>query len=138
MLVNLKAVTLMEILLVVIIVGIMAAFGIPSYNRSVERTQEKTAVANLNMMIEALKLYQVYNGNYPSMSLPQVNDINNALNLNIIGGDIGYNCLAPSTNYQCFAQSVTFGWGLRFQTAGSFFVHCNVGTCPTCTGAGCP
>jgi prepilin-type N-terminal cleavage/methylation domain-containing protein len=135
---NSKAVTLIEILLVVVIVGIIAAFGIPAYNRAVERAEEKTAVDNLNIMIEALKLYKARNGNYPSTDLAQAADINNALNLNIFAGDMNYSCIGPNTNYQCSAQSVTFGWRLRFQTGGSFFVHCNPGGCPTCTAAGCP
>ena len=57
--------TLVEILIVVVIVGILAAIAIPTYNNYVKKgyaTEAKTQIKNI---IQAAELYATENGDFP-------------------------------------------------------------------------
>jgi general secretion pathway protein G len=58
--------TLIEILLVVVIIGILAAVAIPRLGGRVGQAKESAAKADINNVGMALRLYEVDNGNYPS------------------------------------------------------------------------
>ena len=57
--------TLIEILLVVVIIGILAAVAIPRLGGRVKQAQIAAAQADVNNIGMALRLYEVDNGSYP-------------------------------------------------------------------------
>ena len=54
--------TLVELLVVVLIIGILAAIGLPQYTKAVERARAVEAVTNLRALVTAEKVYQMSNG----------------------------------------------------------------------------
>jgi type IV pilus assembly protein PilE len=62
--------TLMELMIVVAIVGILAAVGFPSYQRYVTRTHRADAAGNLLQLSQYLERYFTEVGNYTGASLP--------------------------------------------------------------------
>ena len=62
-----KGFTLVEILIVVVILGILAAIVIPQFTAASETAQTSSAVSTLQAVRSQLELYRVnHNGNYPS------------------------------------------------------------------------
>jgi len=64
-LVKQKGFTLIELMIVVAIIGILAAIAMPQYNRYVARTQVAEAFALVGSIKPALALYYQENGNFP-------------------------------------------------------------------------
>lgn len=58
--------TLIEILLVVVIIGILAAVAVPRLGGRVRQSQEAAAKASIDAIGLALRLYEVDNGAYPA------------------------------------------------------------------------
>ena len=137
---NLKAFTIFELLIVVVLAGMIAGFGIPTYNRARERADEKEAVHNLRVMGEALEIFRVRNdGNPPTVDFPQILDINNNLDLGIIERNVDYSCATDIAQiYRCTAVS-TYGWEIIYQLGRRFDdrVRCSVAGCLSCPAVGC-
>lgn len=88
-----KAFTIMEILIVVIIVGIIAAFAIPNYGRSVRQSHLQDAMMQLSAIRNANQIYFARTSSYwPSTPGQGVTEINANLSLNIIENQITYTC----------------------------------------------
>ena len=139
---DLKAFTLMEIMIVVIIISILAGFAIPQYQGSLERAYEKSAVMNLRSVVAAEHIYKVENGSH-WVAVATVTDINNNLKLNIIPDHVTYSCdLSGAPNdFRCIAQSTgSVGWQVAASSpAGNTWCLSAPGTpCPLCTAASCP
>ena len=62
---NDKGFTLVELLIVVIILGILAAVAIPQFGDSTEEAREETLNANLATLRSAIELYKAHHGVYP-------------------------------------------------------------------------
>jgi general secretion pathway protein G len=58
--------TLIEILLVVVIIGILAAVAVPKFSGRIGQSKESACLANLNAISLALDMYEIDHGNYPS------------------------------------------------------------------------
>lgn len=78
--------TLLELMVVVIIVGVIAAFAIPNYNKSIQKAHERDMLAQLTSIHAANLLYRSYAGKYwYAAGDPQnLAAINSALSINII------------------------------------------------------
>ena len=63
---NAKGFTLIELMIVVAIIGILAAIAMPQYNKYVARTQVAEAFALLGPVKQALTLYHQETGNFPA------------------------------------------------------------------------
>ena len=143
--INSKGVTLVEIIVVVALVALIAAFTIPDYKKSLERSDEKEAINNLTMIWEAMQIHRVKTGDFVTQDLDEVADINNLLRTNIIESNMDYSCdynVGPS-RLLCDADSPD-GWRLRFHTASvpiagvdRGVIYCANGACPTCPANGC-
>lgn len=83
---SVKGFTLMELMVVVIIVGVIAAFAIPNYNKSIQKAHERDMLAQLTSINAANLLYRSYAGKYwYAAGDPQnLAAINSALSINII------------------------------------------------------
>ena len=57
--------TLVELLVVVLIIGILAAIAVPQYQRAVEKAQARTGLALLRKVYEAGAAYSLANGTTP-------------------------------------------------------------------------
>ena len=131
--------TLIELITVVIIIGVIAAFAIPSYQTAIERTHRRDAETNLMAIHADNKIYfsdkSVY---WPD---PVVNDppgvllagINSALKLSIIANGMDYKCSnTAANNFTCTAvrQSPAPVFTLTItQAFPSTAISCT-GTCP--------
>ena len=58
--------TLIEILLVVVIIGILAAVAVPRFSGRIAQSQESAAIASLQAIALALDMYEVDHGTYPA------------------------------------------------------------------------
>ena len=80
-----KGFTLIEILVVIVIVGILAALTLPNYMAIKEKTLDREAKANLALIRAAEKIYKMEEGNYypSSGSISTIDVINTNLRLSL-------------------------------------------------------
>ena len=81
----------MELMIVVVLLGIMAAFTIPNFTKSLDKAYARDARINLMTIHAAQKIYQAQNGTY----WPAGGDlaaINTNLRLNVIANGVTYTC----------------------------------------------
>lgn len=133
---TLRAFTLVEICIVLVCVGILAALAAPQYHKSKAKTVEKQAAGNLNIINAFLATYKGTNGTYPS-NMNNLSDINSTLGLSLMSEtNMNYSCtFGPGpTAYECAAVS-SDGWKLHVQYPDpGTTAHCDSGpnTCPSC------
>lgn len=122
-----KAFSLMELMVVVVIVGVVAGFGIPNYQRSMNISIAKDAVSNLKLIAAAQQIYFARNGFfYPDAGTVNVYDINTNLHLNILEQQgVTYSC--NPTAPQCSATRTGWTYSIALPT-----------TLPSCTAGSCP
>ena len=61
-----RAFTLVEILIVVVILGILAAVVVPSFANATEPARQSTFVTNMKSFADAVMLHEVRNGSFPA------------------------------------------------------------------------
>lgn len=130
-----KSFTLTEILVVVIIVGILAALGFPGYQRTRERVLDREARSVLSLLQAAEKIYRMEAGfYYPSAAVTNViADINSFLRVDLPAG-------AASWSYQVAGTgSGDISTATRAATAGGrVWSLTHTGNTSTCAGTDCP
>lgn len=126
-----NAFTLTELMVVVVLTGMIAAFAIPNYTKSVNRVKEKNAVANLAVIREAARLHMSREGGTPPPVLANTAAINSTLFLNIIEQEGNtYQCVIANI-YTCRATNAD-GWQAHFQLdTNNGAVSCSNPTCPS-------
>ena len=72
----------MELFIILVIIGIIAALGVPNFFRRVERTRGERAVANTQLIAQALRMYYVKYNQYIA-DLASITEINQYLDLDI-------------------------------------------------------
>jgi type II secretory pathway pseudopilin PulG len=134
---NIRAFTMLELIVIMVIVGIMAAMAVPNYLRAQQRGIERSIADNLDVIWQAVRSYQINNGAFPP-TLANLTAINTTLALYIIDdGSATYNCaLTPPVTgrYDCFGTPTSGGWVLhvRERHYGERAVRSS-GTAPTCS-----
>lgn len=128
---NSKAFTLTELIVAVVLVAMIATFAIPSYTKAINRAKEKDAVANLELIREAVRLYMSRTNGVVPPNLANINAVNTTLYLNVIGqGGNTYACV--NTNIYTCRVTNTDGWQVRFQfDTNNGAIACSIGPCPT-------
>lgn len=133
--------TLIELMIVVVIIGIMAGVGIPSYQKAIEKNEERTAVVKLQAMRAGMIIYKAKHGSYPAFDMPDLASIDQNLGLNIVPDTITYQCLqngAEGETNVCQATSPN-GWVIHWHNIpDQQVIHCWRGgsPCPTCKAPG--
>ena len=130
--------TLTELMIVVIIVGIMAAFAVANYTRSIERSHRRDAETQLTNIWSAEQIYRAQYGQYwPSDEGSHlISEINSTLGLGIIPNGMTYSCtgVLTSNTFTCTA--------VRQPPAASFTIRVAQaqidGTNPSCSSGSCP
>lgn len=117
----------MELMVTVVIVGVIAAFGIPNYQKSINISVAKDAVSNLKLIAASQQIYFSRNGTYyPSSGTATVFQINSNLKLNILEQQgVTYSC--RNTAPQCSATKGSWTYSITLPT-----------TLPVCTAGICP
>lgn len=97
----------MELVIVVVIVGIIAAFAIPSYNKSMQKAREQAVVAQLVVVHGASEIYKARHGGYWNTggADQDLAAMNNTLGINIApvaGVEYGY-VSEDANGYKAFA-----------------------------------
>ena len=81
---KIKGFTMMELMVVIVIIGIIAGFALPQYQRAIRKSIERDAVAQLSALWASNSMYRAVNDVY----WPGVNQtaaqINLGLNINLI------------------------------------------------------
>jgi len=63
-----KAFTLMELMVVIIILGLLASFVLPSLTGKSEQAKQKIVCIQMKSIAQALKMYKIDNSSYPTTS----------------------------------------------------------------------
>ena len=79
---------MLEVVVVVIIAAILSTFAIPAFRKTIEKSREKLAVSNLNLIVNAEKLYRARYDSY--IACEDLEAINNNLTLDIEGKYFDY------------------------------------------------
>lgn len=130
-----KAVTLAELLIVIIIIGILTALALPQFNKSKEHAIGKEAIANLKLIAAGEKIYRIETNTYfPVGSETGIANINSYLRLSITEANWDYSVTGAASSFTAMAQrqSGTYS-SCRYsidQTQEDPVVVSGVGTCP--------
>ncbi len=89
--------TLVELIVVVIIIGILAAVGIPQYRKALERSRGAEAYAGLGHIQEAEKVYYVSNETYLATSAPMTDAEETTLDISLPQSGWTFALVAGST-----------------------------------------
>lgn len=138
--------TLLEIIVVVIIIGVVASLAIPSFMTQIQRGLANDAQNNLLSIYVAQKNRYGQGGTYYGVTTncngTTVNDdagLNTALSTSIIKNNINYCCYSASgTDFTCYAKTTSGSFTMTLQNSppvlsGGFNT---TGRNPICVG--CP
>ena len=100
-------ITLLELLVVLVIIGILAALGMPDFGKSSEKNKGIEAEANLQMIYNAQKRYYLENSQYYSCaSVPcDIKLIDDVLGVNIAGDSFSYEISAAASPITAFSAT---------------------------------
>jgi len=131
-----KGFTLTEIMVSVIIVGVIASFGIVQYTKAIEKNLERVAALNLEALYGAQQIYHAKTGEYFLGSGAAVLDAGLETNLSALG-EFYFEC-----NWSPAGVDPEPWLGCRATKTGSVYTL-EVGTdegCypPCCQGTTCP
>ena len=141
---HVKAFTLVELMMVVVLIGMISVFAIPNYTNAIKKTNEKAAANNLLILYSAQMLRKNSGGDYQAGA--DAAALNTNLSLGIIAnGGTTYSCAvtgAPPTAFTCKAiYAGSFGLGGISETSNTLcccsgYVCATKPTLSTC--ASCP
>lgn len=108
--------TLMELMVVVVIMGVIAAFAIPNYSKSVQKAHERDMQAQLTSIHAASQLYRSYAGGYwDSGGVADLAAINSNLSISIIANGATYTYSGNTTIF--IATAIWQGCTMRVSEA---------------------
>ncbi len=110
---KLRAFTLMEVLIVIILIGIMAVFGIPQYTKSLSRSKERDTIIQLYAIHAANAVYKANTGSYITGTFTGIATINNDLKLNVLDNGMTYSYNGTANAFTITAQHPTEQYTIR-------------------------
>ncbi|MGE0267226.1 MAG: prepilin-type N-terminal cleavage/methylation domain-containing protein [Candidatus Omnitrophota bacterium] len=130
---NTRGFTIIELLVVVTLVGLIAAFTIPDYSKSINKSHERDLVMQLTTLHGASLIYQAQRGSFwTATNETNIATINSNMNINLMSID------GTSFNYNSDGSTFTFdgSWGgftVRVTQAPLTATNpsCLAGTCPS-------
>jgi len=87
---NGKGFTLTELMIVVVLIGVIAAFAIPEYGKSVRKSQERNTIMELLSLHSANQVYEARSGDFLTGTNLNLTQINTGLSINLSGLDVAY------------------------------------------------
>ncbi|MBF0595311.1 MAG: prepilin-type N-terminal cleavage/methylation domain-containing protein [Candidatus Omnitrophica bacterium] len=87
-----RAFTLAELLLVMIIISIMAIFGVPLFSKAINKAKARDAINNLVIIHAAEALNKANTSSYIYSDGTGLASLNTGLNLNLVASDATYSC----------------------------------------------
>jgi prepilin-type N-terminal cleavage/methylation domain-containing protein len=127
--------SLVEIMIVVVLIGILAAFGVPGYEKMINKSRERNAILGLISINQANSVYFAKKGvYYPGAGL-SLAAINSGLSIDVKALDMAYSYTRSAPG----AYIATSDWA----GSGPFTVGVNqnpvvLGTNPYCSAGACP
>ena len=120
-----KGFTLTELMIVIILAGIIAGFGIPAYGRLVRKSHERSAILGLTTINQANEIYKIKNsGAYLPGAGLTLAGINTGLSIDVKSQDLTYEYTRTAVN----AYTATAKW----TGSGAYWVEVDQG--PVSTG----
>ena len=129
--------TLAEIIMVVIILGVIASFGLVRFTGAVSEAREQEAVNQLRAIHAANEIYIQRDTSNPPGYLPGANldvtAINNGLGLSIFSNSITYRYTRTGVNSYTAVANCPGGFSVSINEAplGAGNPWCSGGSCPT-------
>lgn len=96
---NKKAFTLMEIMITVVLIGVIAGFAIPNYERAMNKARERDAIVQLSLIHSACQIYKAQHGGYFVGNLNSIPLINTTLKINVISNTTTYEYTGNANNF---------------------------------------
>ena len=99
-----KGITLIELLIVIVIVGLLAAIAIPSYRSYLQRARRADAKTALEQLRAAQEMFRAERGGYST----DINQLRNTWGVPAVSGDydINFDC-AAALNANSFTAQAT-------------------------------
>ncbi len=100
--------TLIEMLIVIIIIGILAALALPQFGKTKEHALGKEAISNLKLIAAAEKIYRMEANAYypiPAGSESNITNINNYLKLSATEANWDYSITSTGTPPSAFTAT---------------------------------
>jgi prepilin-type N-terminal cleavage/methylation domain-containing protein len=98
--------TLMELMIAVILIGVIAGFGIPNYQKAVQKGRERSAILHLKTIYGANEIYRARAGSYAPGSGLNLTGINSVMAVNIVDTSMTYSYTRSSAT----TYSATAAW----------------------------
>jgi prepilin-type N-terminal cleavage/methylation domain-containing protein len=111
---RIKSVTLVELLIVIIVIGILATLGFVNYGPFKERTLDREAIANLRLIMAAEKIYRMeYNEYFSSGDNAAINQNFRLMLPTGASKAWDYSTDAPDADHCCAEATRTGGSDIR-------------------------
>jgi len=135
-----KGFTLIEVLIVVAIIGIIAGFGLPGYEKMVRKSHERNAILGLTSIHQANSVYEAKMGVYLPGTGLTLTQINTGLSIDVKALNLNVTYAYTRNGGDPLLYTATSAWG----GGGAFTVLVDElplslgGNNPCCSAAPCP
>ncbi len=131
-----KGFTLIEIMIVVVLVTVIAGFGLPTYDRIMRKSHERNAILGLTIINKANEIYEVRGGDFYIGGPIGLAAINTNLSIDVKALNLTYSYTGAAAAYT--AMAAWTGGGAPFTVEvdeGAIILrtnpYCSVGPCPS-------